>query len=91
MLLCGLQDLETLDDAALKELYEMRVTGAFSCCCCSYFSLPLLTFCYYCVCPAEKRAEAGREDFSDMVAAKSAAQKRKATDKATGKEKKFKF
>lgn len=41
----------------------------------------------------ERRAAAGREDFSDMVAANAAVQKRKATEKAgTGsKEKKFKF
>ncbi|KAI7836288.1 hypothetical protein COHA_009837 [Chlorella ohadii] len=58
-------ELEGLDDAALRELYEMRV--------------------------AEQRAAAGREDFSDMVAAKAAAQKRKAAEKAGGKDKKFKF
>lgn len=58
-------DLEALDDASLKDLYESRV--------------------------AEKRAAAGREDFSDLVAAKAASQKRKATEKASGKEKKFKF
>ena len=41
----------------------------------------------------ERRAAAGREDFSDLVAANAAVQKRKATEKAgTGsKEKKFKF
>ena len=38
---------------------------------------------------AEKRAEAGREDFSDMVAAKAAAQKKKTGEKQ-GK-KGFKF
>lgn len=56
-------ELETLDDAALRELYEGRV--------------------------AELRK---REDFSDLVAAKAAAQKRKATEKQSGKQdKKFKF
>ncbi|KAL6784438.1 hypothetical protein ACKKBF_B01795 [Auxenochlorella protothecoides x Auxenochlorella symbiontica] len=40
----------------------------------------------------EAREAAGREDFSDMVAAKAAAQKRKAADKAASKDtKKFKF
>ena len=40
----------------------------------------------------EARAEGGaREDFSDLVAAKAASQKRKATEKAGSKEKKFKF
>ena len=60
-------DLESLDDAALKDLYEMRV--------------------------AEQRAAAGKEDFSDLVAAKSVAQgKRKAGDKGGGKDaKKYKF
>jgi len=58
-------DLDALDDAALKEVYEMKV--------------------------AEARAAAGKEDFSDLVAAKSAAQKRKAADKPGGKDKKFKF
>lgn len=60
-----MQDLEGLDDAALRELYEMRV--------------------------AEERSKAGREDFSDLVAAKAAAQKRKAAERKEGKDKKFKF
>ncbi|KAI3424478.1 hypothetical protein D9Q98_010028 [Chlorella vulgaris] len=58
-------ELEGLDDAALRELYEIRVQ--------------------------EQRAASGREDFSDMVAAKAAQQKRKATDKAGGDAKKGKF
>jgi splicing factor 3B subunit 2 len=60
-------DLEGLDDAALRELYERRVR--------------------------EQRAAAGREDFSDLVASKAAAQKRKAGEKAgEGKDKKkFRF
>lgn len=41
---------------------------------------------------AEKRGDMGREDFSDLVAAKAAAQKRKAAEEATAKDtKKFKF
>jgi splicing factor 3B subunit 2 len=40
----------------------------------------------------EQRAAAGREDFSDLVAEKAAAQKRKGGDKGGGKDaKKFKF
>ncbi|KAL4438493.1 hypothetical protein ABPG77_000141 [Micractinium sp. CCAP 211/92] len=58
-------ELEGLDDAALRDLYEMRV--------------------------AEQRAAAGREDFSDLVAAKAAQQKRKAAEKAGKEAKKFKF
>ncbi|PSC74600.1 Splicing factor 3B subunit 2 [Micractinium conductrix] len=58
-------ELEGLDDAALRELYEMRVQ--------------------------EQRSAAGREDFSDMVAAKAAQQKRKAVDKGGKDAKKFKF
>lgn len=40
---------------------------------------------------AEQRAASGREDFSDLVAAKAASQKRKALEKSGSKEKKFKF
>lgn len=40
---------------------------------------------------AEARAASGREDLSDMVAAKAAAQKRKAAEKAARDTKKFKF
>lgn len=59
-------ELEGLDDAALKDLYEMRVQ--------------------------EQREMAGREDFSDMVAAKAAQQKRKAAEKGGAKDsKRFKF
>ncbi|KAL4431297.1 hypothetical protein ABPG75_006553 [Micractinium tetrahymenae] len=58
-------ELEGLDDAALRDLYEMRV--------------------------AEQRAAAGREDFSDLVAAKAAQQKRKAAEKSSKEAKKFKF
>ena len=40
----------------------------------------------------EARAAVGRgEDFSDLVAAKAASQKRKAVERTSGKEKKFKF
>lgn len=59
------EELEGLDDAALKELYDMRLK--------------------------EQRIAAGREDFSDLVAAKAATQKRKATETKSGKDKKFKF
>lgn len=60
------QELEGLDDAALRDLYEARV--------------------------AEARQQGGREDFSDLVAARAAAQKRKAAEKAAAKDtKKFKF
>ncbi|KAK2076727.1 hypothetical protein QBZ16_005487 [Prototheca wickerhamii] len=59
-------ELEGLDDAALRDLYEARV--------------------------AEARQQGGREDFSDLVAARAAAQKRKAAEKAAAKDtKKFKF
>lgn len=41
---------------------------------------------------AEARQQGGREDFSDLVAARAAAQKRKAAEKAAAKDtKKFKF
>lgn len=40
---------------------------------------------------AEQRAAAGREDFSDLVAAKAAQQKRKQAEKAKAEAKKFKF
>jgi len=57
-------DLESLDDEALRELYEAKV--------------------------AEQRAS--RDDFSDLVAQRAAIdKKRKASDKAGSKEKKFKF
>ena len=58
-------DLESLDDEALRDLYDAKV--------------------------AEQRLASGKEDFSDLVASKAAAQKRKAEEKAGSKEKKFKF
>jgi hypothetical protein len=56
-------DLESLDDEALRELYEGKVAAQ----------------------------RAGR-DFSDLVAQRAASdKKRKASEKTTSKEKKFKF
>jgi splicing factor 3B subunit 2 len=63
------EEVEGLDEAQLKALYEEKV--------------------------AEAKAQSRREDFSDLVAAKAAQQKRKiaqkAEDKAAKKSKDFKF
>ena len=63
------EEMEGLDEAALKALYEERV--------------------------AEARAGNRREDFSDLVAAKAAQQKRKLDQQKGGaankKQKDFKF
>lgn len=60
------EEIEGLDEAAIKQLYESKL--------------------------AEARASNKREDFSDLVAAKAAQQKRKAAQRAEDKgEKKFRF
>ncbi|WPT11349.1 Splicing factor 3B subunit 2 [Picochlorum sp. SENEW3] len=59
-------DLESLDDASLKELYDAKV--------------------------AEHKASSGTQDFSDLVAARAASdKKRKAGNASNSKDKKFKF
>lgn len=64
------EEIEGLDEAAIRQLYEERVE--------------------------QMKQATRREDFSDMVAAKAAQQKRKLAQKQSGKakkqkEEKFKF